>query len=154
MTMNALERFHATMHFQPADRRPLWEWHYLDSTVERWHGEGLPTGVFMPDIVALPGEVIGRGDSGPQSPNRIGAYFSLDRGQPYCPGEIVMVPVNTGIIPAYEERVLADDGYTQTFVDVEGVTKQVLKGVLPAMPRFLDFPVKDHATYSRDAQAL
>jgi hypothetical protein len=42
--MNTRERFHAIMDFQPFDRLPLLEWAgWWDKTVERWHGENLPT---------------------------------------------------------------------------------------------------------------
>ena len=109
--------------------------------MERWHGEGLP------QSVRLPGFVASSGGTSPQSPERIGAYFSLDRGQPYCQGETVLVPVNTGIIPPFTERLLAEDDRVRTYVDAEGVTKEVLKNALPAMPRFLDFPVKTRGDF-------
>lgn len=42
--MNHVERFRALMNFQPVDRLPQWEWAmWWDKTIERWHGEGLPT---------------------------------------------------------------------------------------------------------------
>ncbi len=42
--MNTRERFHAIMDFQPFDRLPLLEWAgWWDKTIERWHGESLPT---------------------------------------------------------------------------------------------------------------
>ncbi len=41
--MNHVERFRAVMNFQPVDRLPAWEWAmWLDQTIARWHGEGLP----------------------------------------------------------------------------------------------------------------
>ena len=42
--MNHVERFRAVMGFQPVDRLPRWEWAmWWDKTIERWHGEGLPS---------------------------------------------------------------------------------------------------------------
>ncbi len=42
--MNTRERFHAVMNFQPFDRLPIIEWAvWWDKTLERWHGEGLPS---------------------------------------------------------------------------------------------------------------
>lgn len=42
--MNHVERFRAVMNFQDVDRLPMWEWAmWWDKTIERWHGEGLPT---------------------------------------------------------------------------------------------------------------
>ena len=44
--MNAIERFRAVVGFKPFDRLPLLEWaSWWDKTIERWHGEGLPTSV-------------------------------------------------------------------------------------------------------------
>jgi len=38
-----VERFRATMNFQPVDRLPRWEWAmWWDETIARWHQEGLP----------------------------------------------------------------------------------------------------------------
>ena len=42
--MNCRDRFHAVFDGRPFDRLPLLEWAgWWDQTVERWHGEGLPT---------------------------------------------------------------------------------------------------------------
>jgi hypothetical protein len=42
--MNHVERFRAVMNFEPVDRLPRWEWAmWWDKTIERWHGEGLPS---------------------------------------------------------------------------------------------------------------
>lgn len=44
--MNDRERFNAWMHFQPADRAPVWEViGYWPETLERWHTEGMPDDV-------------------------------------------------------------------------------------------------------------
>jgi hypothetical protein len=41
--MNARERFHAVMNFQPVDRLPMIEWAgWWDKTYDRWLAEGLP----------------------------------------------------------------------------------------------------------------
>lgn len=41
--MNARERFHAAMSFQPFDRLPMIEWAtWWGLTLDRWYGEGLP----------------------------------------------------------------------------------------------------------------
>jgi hypothetical protein len=132
--MNALERFRAVVRFKPAPR-PLWEWHYLDTTVARWHDEGLPRDVYLPET--------GNNAPGDASPRiRLGAYFELDRGQPYCQGELAYVPVNTAMLPPFPVQILAEDERVQVLVDEEGVRKEVLRHVLPTMPRFLEFPVR------------
>ena len=40
--MNPRERFLNTMHFEPVDRIPLWEWGPWATTVARWRSEGMP----------------------------------------------------------------------------------------------------------------
>lgn len=43
--MNTRERFQAVMNFQPVDRLPIMEWAgWWNKTIERWQGEGLPSG--------------------------------------------------------------------------------------------------------------
>jgi hypothetical protein len=50
--MNHVERFRASMAFQPVDRLPRWEWAmWWDLTINRWHREGLPAG--LNDVFAI-----------------------------------------------------------------------------------------------------
>jgi uroporphyrinogen decarboxylase len=46
------------------------------------------------------------------------------------------------LVPPFEVRVIEEDQHTRTFVDADGITQEILKGVEPAMPRFLEFPVR------------
>jgi hypothetical protein len=138
MAPDARERFLATMHFGTVDRRPLWEWHYLEETVKRWHGEGLPAEVYLPE---------GQTVENKHCAVPLHRYFGLDRGQPYCPGTVELVPVNTLMQPRFGVQVLAEDEHTQTVRDADGVKKVVLKGISPAMPRFLEFPVQSRADF-------
>jgi len=44
--MNARQRFHAALNFQPFDRLPMIEWAtWWHLTIERWHSEGMPAEV-------------------------------------------------------------------------------------------------------------
>ncbi|NLF00263.1 MAG: hypothetical protein GX601_04725 [Anaerolineales bacterium] len=146
--MNTRERLLATMHFQPVDRCPLWEWHYLDETVHQWHAQGLPAEVYLPPVAS--GEWCApAGSTGSVDPTdmNIADYFGLDRGQPYCPGAVELVPVNTGMEPPFETRTLAETAERCVFVDGDGITQEVFKDREPAMPRFIDFPVKSRADF-------
>ncbi len=147
--MNARERFQATMHYEPVDAGLLWEWHYLDATIERWHAEGLPQEVYLPPPTA---REIYQGEEGPEpeAPAGIGIgdYLGLDRGQPYCPGEVAYLPVHTGMWPAFEARILREDEHKQVVLDADGVEKEILRGVEPAMPHFLTYPVRTRADYA------
>jgi uroporphyrinogen decarboxylase len=128
------------MRFASAHPRPQWEWHFLPATIERWRREGLPAGVYCPD---------GSTPDAPAAGIPIGEYLGLDRGQPYCQGETAYVPVHAGMLPAFEVRLLHEDERVQTVVDANGVTQQILKGVSPAMPQFLEFPVKGRDDFRR-----
>ena len=147
--MNARERFLATMRFQPVDAGLLWEWHYLEATIERWHTEGLPQEVYLPPLTAhelCQGEDWPGPEVRPGTP--AGSYFGLDRGQPYCPGEVAYLPVHTGLLPPFASRVLRENEHTQVLLDADGVEKEVLRGVEPAMPRFLAYPVRARADFA------
>ena len=43
--MNHRERFVATMHYQPRDRAPLYDFNFWDETIPIWHKQGLPATV-------------------------------------------------------------------------------------------------------------
>ncbi|MHC4212185.1 MAG: uroporphyrinogen decarboxylase family protein [Planctomycetota bacterium] len=52
--MNHVERFRAVMDFKPVDRLPRWEWAmWWDQTIERWHREGLPSGLKFNDVFGI-----------------------------------------------------------------------------------------------------
>jgi len=40
--MNDRQRFLATMHYQPRDRCPIWDFGFWAEALDRWHAEGLP----------------------------------------------------------------------------------------------------------------
>ncbi len=131
--MNARERFLAAMRYQPVDRRPLWEWHFLPDTIERWRREGLPADVSLAPNVA--------------GTHPLAEYLGLDRGQPYCQGCTELVPVNTGMLPEFPVRILEEDERMQLLYDRDGAKKLILKHITPAMPQFLDFPVHNRSDY-------
>jgi hypothetical protein len=145
--MNSRERFLATMRFQPVDRRPLWEWHYLPATIERWYTEGLPTTVNL--------DTPWEGSNVQSSASHLWplvAHFGLDRGQPYCQGCTELLPVRTGMLPAYPVQVLEEDESSQTLIDADGVKKLILRHISPAMPQFLDFPLHDRSDFAQMAK--
>lgn len=50
--MTDLERFHACMAYQPADRAPFWAWGAWPETLERWKAEGYDPDKFDPAAAA------------------------------------------------------------------------------------------------------
>ena len=55
--LNARERYHAVMRFEPGVRTLLWDFAYWTGAVERWYGEGLQRSTFAPP----PGNPLGAG---------------------------------------------------------------------------------------------
>ncbi|MHB1354852.1 MAG: uroporphyrinogen decarboxylase family protein [Anaerolineae bacterium] len=145
--MNSRERFLATMRFQPVDRRPLWEWHYLPATIERWYGEGLPATVSLDAPWG-----VSYGQPSESHPQPLAVHLGLDRGQPYCQGCTELLPVRTGMLPGYPVQVLEEDESSQTLIDADGVKKLILKHISPAMPQFLDFPLHDRNDFVQMAR--
>ncbi len=145
--MNTRERFLATFHFGNPSRGLLWEWHYMQGTVDRWHQEGLPDWVFLPhredpEYQIRPFSAAAERFHGKRNRVPIGTYWNLDRGQPYCPGEVANVPADTGMVPPFDEIELDSTATKRIVRDAEGITKEVLLGQEPAMPRFLTYPVR------------
>jgi len=120
--MNARERFIRTMHFQKPDRLPLHEWlGFWDETINRWHGEGLPTWV----------------NSG-----NIRDYFGLEKWE-RAPGDL------WGAIPGFAKRIVQEDDRCSVEVSEAGSLKTVVKTLKTgvSMPQFIEFPVKNREDY-------
>jgi hypothetical protein len=82
--MTDRERFVATMHYQPRDRSPIWDFSFWDETLPIWHGQGLP-------------EWVNRSNSD--------HFFGMDFGLERSGG---VVRVNAGLAPHFERTVLED----------------------------------------------
>lgn len=98
--MNDRQRFHATMHYQPRDRAPLYDFNYWDETIPAWHDQGLPAWVTR---------------------RNAGDYFGLDcslgGGEPTDWG----TGVNSCLQPLFEPKIIEDDGDIYTQVQADGV---------------------------------
>ncbi len=61
------------------------------------------------------------------------------------------------VVPAYEPSIISEDESTVTLMNVDGQTVKRLKGTLKTgwgMPMFLDWPVKDRATWNEHKKRL
>lgn len=98
--MNDRQRFNATMHYQPRDRVPLFDFNFWDETIPQWYSEGLPRTVTR---------------------SNAGDYFGLDcslgGGEPTDWG----TGVAGGLMPSFEPRIIEDDGDLYTQVQSDGV---------------------------------
>ncbi len=112
--MTHRERFLRTYRFQEVDHTPDMEFGYWDETFPRWHEEGLPQQIDNNAIA----------DS----------YFGF--------APFAGVPVNVGLLPAFESRVIEETDRHQIIVDEEGVTCQVHKDGTSSIPHYLDWSLK------------
>ena len=87
---------------------------------------------------------------------------ALGEGQEESPSKIDLghgITVSTGTrspaVPAYEPRIISEDGSTVTLRNVAGQTVKYIKDRLEAMmPTYLDWPVKDRTTWNEHKKRL
>ncbi len=70
-------------------------------------------------------------------------------------GTTIGVGTRSPAVPAYEPRIISEDESSVTLTNVAGQTVKYIKGfVEEMMPRFLDWPVKDRATWNAHKKRL
>ncbi len=72
-------------------------------------------------------------------------------------GITVRVEALLPVVPAYEPRIISEDESTVTLINTRGQTVKSLKEALKlgwGMPRYLDWPVKDRATWNEYKKRL
>ncbi len=126
--MTHLQRFLATMEYEPVDRAPNWEAGVWPQTRERWAREGLDPLTLHWDWFA--GE----------------ARLGMD------PREFIHF--RGGMLPGFEREVLEEDERTVTFRDEIGRVRRALKegsvdGGRVSMDQYIRFPVESMADWRR-----
>ena len=112
--MTHRQRWNRTMHFQSVDHVPDEEFGYWTDTLQLWHGDGLPA------------EIRGNGEAD--------RYFGFaPRGG---------VPIDHGLRPAFEDKVVSEDDTHRVVRDSSGVTSMVSKDGSSSIPKYLEFPIK------------
>ncbi len=124
--MTHRERWLATLHFEPVDHIPDEEFGFWDDTFTRWHNEGLPLEV--------------------NSNSNCDPFFG------FAPR--TGVPVNLGPIPGFEYQVLEETDEHRVVIDSDGAKKILPKDGHSTIPRYLEFPVKDRASWEQFKQRL
>jgi len=124
--MTPRQRWNAVWHYQPVDHVPDIEFGYWDDTLRRWHAEGLPEWVT---------------DNG-----KADHFFGFERRGG--------VPVNVGLLPGFESRVLEEDARHRVVVDGNGVKHVVFKDGHSSIPHYLDFPLKSRDDWPRFRERL
>ena len=99
--MTQRERWLATLRFERPDRVPLAPGRGRESTLKRWHAEGLPVNVSACDLVAA------------HAYRQAGGSLEL-------PTDGDEFPVDMRLIPRYEEKVIERRGETQVVQDWKG----------------------------------
>lgn len=119
--MTLRQRYRRTMFFQNVDRIPNFEFGYWRETLGEWRKQGLP-----PDI---------------DNEAKAYEYFGIENWR--------TAPVNVlGLKPAFDYEVLAEDEETITYRDAgKGCIAQINKEGHKSIPHYIDFPVKDRASW-------
>ena len=117
--MNQRERFVACMKYEPVDHVPDIEFGYWDDTFKVWHEQGLPEEV--------------------NSNTNCDPFFGFERR--------IHVPAAIGLIPGFEGKVLEETEEYKIVQDAEGVKKIMYLDNKDTIPRYLEFPIKDRASW-------
>lgn len=119
--MNYRERVIRTVRFEPVDELPFRHaYGLMPGVLDDWHREGLPCSV--------------------RTEPEIHAYFGFD------PPWSHPLPLDLGFRPPFRERVLEDTPAHCVAIDRMGRRTHVLKEYA-TLPRALEFPVRDRATW-------
>jgi len=108
--MNERERFIATMHYQPRDRSPIWDFSFWEDTLPVWHTQGLPANI-----------------------NRFNSeeYLGMDSGPETCAS---LVGVEAGLAPKFEARIIEDLGEDRVLQQEDGV-RVLRRKLFPSIPQ-------------------
>jgi len=110
------ERYFRTMRYEDVDRRPLHLVGFWHDTVARWHTEGLP---------------------GDITEEKIHEYLGVESKKL----RMINVTGESGLYPAFEKKILKEDGDFVDSIDAYGRTIREFKNHT-SMPEWIDFPVK------------
>jgi uroporphyrinogen decarboxylase len=122
------ERFRRCMHFQTVDRIPHWEFGYLDETVERWHGEGLPA-----ELTHM---------------NQVEEFFGVD--------PCVRVPFIEGPVPWFEGQTEVLEVRENSRIEKlpDGTIQEVQIEGLKTIPHYIKFPIENRDDWNEFRKRL
>lgn len=126
--MNDRERFHATMRFGQPDRIPYWECAFWGETFQRWVTEGMPESVIKPGATE----------------ESLRNFFEFDRSfGVYFRGT---VPVNIGLMPGFERKVISEENGIITEQGGDGVISRWSR-TGHSTRQFVRFPVQNRQDF-------
>ncbi len=121
------KRWRKTMFFQKVDNIPNFEFGYWERTLTNWHKEGLPNEV--------------------KDEKSAYEYFGIENWR--------TAPINnTGLLPAFEYKIISEDAETQTFQDGNGTIAQINKTGDKSIPHYLDFRLKTRKDWEEFREKL
>lgn len=124
--LTSRERFSRTMHYQQVDYISHLEFGYWDELKDQWLQEGhLPASMRQPDGT-IPDHLVEQ-------------YFGVEQFVGFGP--------HIGTMPLRPLQIIEETETTRTFRDGLGVLSQVKIQGTHTIPHFLEFPIRDRATW-------
>jgi uroporphyrinogen decarboxylase len=122
------ERFRRLMHFQTVDRIPHWEFGYLDETIARWHGEGLPARCKDMDSVER--------------------YFGVD--------PTAWAPFDAGPVPPFDGAVEVLEAKENARIErlPDGTVQEVQTSGVRTIPHYIKYPIANRSDWQRFKERL
>ena len=118
--MTHRERFNRVLHFQPIDHAPDEEFGYWTDTLLAWHHQGLPEWVTTNPKADL--------------------FFG------FAPRK--NLPLHVGLYPTFTEHILEETDAYRILIDNTGVKCIVHKDGASSIPHYLEFPIRDRASWA------
>jgi len=124
---------------------PNISWVFWEKTLEEWVEQGAPKEITSPRFQ--------------RDYFQFQTIYWLGVGEEARPnvdlGHGIRVPGRSRpLTPAYEPRIIAEDEHTVTYINGFGQTAKGFKDNPDRMPMFLDWPVKDRATWNKFKKRL
>lgn len=127
--MNDRERFVATMHYQPRDRAPLFDFNFWEETLPEWHKQGLLAWVDRSNSSEFFGLDESLFSSAPQ------------RGR-------VGVDVRNSLLPEFEAKVIEDRGDHELVQQADGV-RVLRRKYMSSIPMHDAHLLEDRASWNK-----
>ena len=125
--MTLRERWRRTMQFQRVDVLPNMEFGYWNETLPAWVEQGMP-----PEIV---------------NQGKAYAYFGIENWR--------SAPVNVvGLKPGFQEETIEESDRYRIYRDANGCVAKINKVGHKSIPHYIEFPVKDRATWESFKERL